>query len=439
MSEQRHGKAAGHDGPPRPPTVDFIICWNCSREIPLHSAGDYCPHFGTTLSERAYDERAGELLREMSDLGTQIGRTSEQLVTARRRNERLGPLRNLPFLPSHKLVASLEFSLIDMRRETQRISSTLKQLATARYYASSWHHLTGWPLCDLGKPGSSPFGTPRYALGRKGMARFTCKATKYPKRLKERLEASYAEYETFCKIQRIVDDGSLGYARLLANLVICYDDDERQRYNKHVRAHEVDAVLITERSIIVIETKRTWMDVTADYDPRQGRHRVIRTKVDKDGTPFGVEQADGSVSQVVAHCHTLSRTGTYSVGPESLEGLIVYAGTPHLKVRCEQGSGTPAIYLASLEGNGPTLEEMLREAVCSHEVERSAAEVDAVADELFARYADLDGSKLQAHRERIARDAVIRSVPSATPKKRALGAPSNDEELERMIAELRLD
>lgn len=438
MSGQRRGKTAGNDGPPRPPTVDTIICWNCSREMPLRSAGDHCPHCGAALSERAYDERAGELLHEMSDLGTQIGRTSEQLVTARRRNGRLGPLRNLPFLPSHKLVVSLESSLIDMRRETQRISSTLKQLAVARYYVSSWYHLTGWPLCDLGKPGSSPFGTPRYDLGRKGIARFTCKATKYPRRLKGRLEASYAEYETFCEIQRIVESGSLGYARLLANLVISYDDDARQRYNKHVRAHEIDVVLITERSIIVIETKRTWMDVTADYDPRQGRHRVMRIKVDKDGTPFDMEQTDGSVSQVVTHCHTLSRTGAYSVGPESLEGLIVYAGTPHLKVRCEQGFGTPAIYLASLEGNGPTLEEVLWEAVCSHEIERSAAEVDAVADELFARYADLDGSKLQAHRKRIARDAVVRSAPAAVPKKGVASAPCNDDELERMMANLRL-
>lgn len=212
----------------------------------------------------------------------------------------------------------------------------------------------------------------------------------------------------------------LGYARLLANLLVSYDDDDRQRNNKHIRANEIGAALITERSIVVFETKRTWMAITADYDARRHRHHVTRVGVDKNGTAFGTEQVDKSVSQVVSHCHMLAQTGIYSVESRSLVGFIVYAGTPSLTLRCDQGSGKPAIYLASLENHGPSLEKTLCDAVLSHEIERSAAEVDAVADELFTHYSDLDGSKLQTHRERIARDSVTRPVPAALKKRRPL-------------------
>lgn len=437
MGYKKHAVSPESDKSSRPPAVNAIICWKCSREIPLSHAGDRCPLCGAILSEQAYEERAGALLFKQSDLGTQIGMASEQLASAKERNARLGLLRNLPFLPSRRLITRLESSISSMRQESQQISASLKHLAVARYYVSRWYRHTGWTLCDLGRPGSSPFGSPRFALGRKGTVRFTCKPAHYPQKLSGYLEACYAEYLTFCEIQRVVDTGALGCARLLANLVIDYDDDELQRYNKHVRAHEIDAVLVTERAVVTIETKRTWMSVTADYDSRRRRHRIIRTKVNNSGEPYGLEQEDRSVGQIVSHCHTLLQTGIYSIDRPSVVGLVVYAGTPHLNVRCEQGSGRPPIFLASLESHGPSLEEVLRTAVLSCEVKRSAAEVDAVADELFACYADLDGTKLRAHRERIARDALVRRAPTISPKRRSLGAPGNDKELERMLAELR--
>lgn len=156
MGDQKHVMPAKRDGSSRPPAAETIICWKCNCEIPLSRARDSCPQCGAPLTEQVYDKWAGELLHRMNETGTQIGKTSEQLAIARKRNDKLGPLCNIPLFPSRRLVSRLEQSIEDMRRETQRISSTLKQLAVARYYVSRWYHLTGLPLVDLGIPEARP-------------------------------------------------------------------------------------------------------------------------------------------------------------------------------------------------------------------------------------------------------------------------------------------
>ena len=373
----------------------------------------------------------------MSELGTKVGLAKQQLKLAEARNAKLGILRKIPLFPSRREIARLTGELTSLHKNIDTLSNKLKQLATARYYISRWFRLTGVPLCDLGKPGATAFGTPRYELGRKGTVRFNCKFKKRWKSLRGYVDSHYAEYETFCAIQRIVDSGALGHARLLANLIVPYDEDEQQRYNKHVRAHEIDAVLVTERSIVVVEVKNTWMAVTIDYNKQSRKHHIVRSGITKHGDQFGTECSDYSVSQVVAHCWTLADADVYSIGSDSMCGLVVYEGSPEIRLRCGQGEGRPSIYFAALNHNEPSLEIALRAAVFSHAPVRSPAEVDAVADELFARYADLDGSKLEAHCRRIERDTLIHRGSAPARKRTCKNRWTRDEELEHMMQVVR--
>lgn len=420
------------------PMPETVVCWNCAGEIPVRCAGSCCPLCGADLSEQAYDNEAERLLKKGTCMESEIAEVSEQLSRAKMRNARLGPLRNIPFFPSRRIIDRLESSLAEMRQEHRGIDRLLDRLAVARYYSSRWHKLTGTPLCNPGDPRSSAFGSPRYALQHNGTVSFSCKASKPPQKHNSSVEARYAEYETFCELQRIVDSGMLGHARLLANLLVTYDNDDGQRYNKRIRANEIDAVLVTERTIIVIETKLTSMAITASFDSKRRRHRITRTRIDESGNLSGTAQDDRAAGQLFAHCCTLSNTGIFSIGLQSLAGVVAYAAAPRLTIRCRQGEGEPPVYIASLGKDGPSLEEALLDAVFSHKVERSADEVDVVADELFARYSDLDGSKLRAHRQRIAHEAALRSAPATAQKRKRHNPRKRDAGLERMLREIRL-
>ena len=437
MAKNKNGGTGSRKELPRPPLPETIVCWHCEQEIPLAAASETCPLCGAALTEVSFDEAAGVHLKKMAEIGTEVGLAKQQLENAEARNAKLGFLRKLPLFPSRREITRLAAEISSMHERITALSCTLKQLAYARYYVSRWFRMTGTPLCNLGQPGATAFGTPRYALGGKGIVRFDCKAKKYPRSRKGYVASQYAEYETFCAIQRIVDSGVLGHARLLANLVIPYDEDRRQRYNKHVRAHEIDALLVTERSIVVVEVKSTWMAVTIDYRRQSRKHHITRVGMTKHGDRFGSEQADGSVQQAVAHCWTLVDTGTYSITPNSLASLVVYSGAPEVRLHCEQGEGRPPIYFASLNHDELSLEQALHDAVFASTPVRSPAEVDAVADELFARYADLDGSKREEHRERIERDARINTAPALSRKRVRDSRTSRDAELERMMRVVR--
>ena len=437
MAKNQNGGTGSCKELPRPPLPETIVCWQCEQEIPLSTAKETCPLCGAILTEASFDEAAGVHLRKMAEIGTEVGLAKQQLEKAEARNVKLGFLRKLSLFPSRREITRLTAEISAMHESINALSNTLKRLAQARYYISRWFHMTGTPLCNLGQPGATAFGTPRYALGSKGAVRFTCKATKYPRSRKGFVAAQYAEYETFCAIQRIVDSGALGHARPLANLVVPYDEDGRQRYNKHVRAHEIDALLVTERSIVVVEVKSTWMAVTIDYRRQSRKHHIVRVGMTKRGDQFGSEQVDGAVQQAVAHCWTLVDTGTYSIQPGSLAGLVVYSGAPEVRLYCEQGEGRPPIYFASLNHDELSLEKALHDAVFASAPARSPAEVDAVADELFARYADLDGSKREEHRERIKRDARVNTAPTPSRKRVRDGRASQDAELERMLLTIR--
>ena len=437
MAKNQSGGAGSNKSYPRPPLPETIVCWQCEQEIPLSATKETCPLCGAALTEASFDDAAGERLRKMAELGTEVGLAKQQLEKAEARNAKLGFLRKIHLFPSRRKITRLTAEISTMHESIDALSDTLKRLAKARYYVSRWFRMTGTPLCDLGQTGATAFGTPRYELGSKGAVRFTCKVTKCPRSRKGHVASQYAEYETFCAIQRVIDSGALGHARLLANLVIPYDEDRRQRYNKHVRAHEIDALLVTERSVVVVEVKSTWMAVTIDYRQQSRKHHIVRVGVTKRGDQFGSEQVDGAVQQAVAHCWTLVDTGAYSITPNSLSSLVVYSGTPEVRLHCEQGEGRPPIYFASLNHDEISLEKALHDAVFASAPVRSPVEVDAVADELFARYADLDGSKRKEHHERIQRDARISITPTPSRKRARDDRTSQDTELERMLLAIR--
>lgn len=433
MARKRNGTAGSMKRYPRPPLPKTIVCWHCGQDIPLSSTGETCPLCGATLAETSFDEAAGARLRETEKISSEIGLARQKLAEAQTRNARLGFLRKLPLFPSRREIVRLSAELSSLYKNRKALSKPLKHLAHARYYVSRWFRMTGIPLCNLGQSGATAFGSPQYTLGRKGAVRFDCRLEKCPRSRRGYVASRYAEYEAFCAIQCIVDSGVLGHARLLANLVIPYDEDRRQRYNKHVRAHEIDALLVTERSIVVVEVKSTWMSVTIDYHQQRRKHHIVRIGTTKDGDQFGSEHIDGSVEQAVAHSWTLLDTGTYSISLDALASLIVYSGAPEIRLRCKQGEGRPPIFFAALHRDEPSLEQSLHDAVYANEPVRSPAEVDAVADELFARYADLDGSKLEKHLERIDRDARVNTAPAPSRKRVRDSRSSRDAELERMI------
>ena len=434
MRGRRDNLTATSDNRPRPPVPKSIVCWSCLQDIPFACAGDLCPLCGAELTETAYDRAAKTLLEKSRALATEIGIATEQLSSAETLIQRLGLIDDLPLISTQKFTASLNDSIAEIREQNAQITDTLKQLAVSRYYASHWYHLTGEPLCDLGAPGDTPFGSPRYELGRAGAVRFNCKATKCSKR-KEFVNAYYAEYETFCAIQQIVDSGALGYARLLPHLLVMPDHDI-PGHRRGDKTYEIDAVLVTEHAIVVIETKRTWMSVDISYDEKRRKHHITRTGTRKNGERFESMYSDHSPQQVFSHSRALLEAGIYSVQNQSLIGLVVYSGAPQVSMHCSQGEGTPPIYYASLETQSPNLERVLIDALSRRAPERCAAEVDAVADELFARYSDLDGSKLRAHRERLAKNLSMRPSTAAAARHNNADASVDDPELENMMNEL---
>ncbi|WP_158095308.1 nuclease-related domain-containing protein [Collinsella sp. An2] len=420
------------------PTPEALACWRCGKDIPLENAHDACPFCGGTLTESACDDEARERLLHNAALASTISDLSQQLETAKRQNKRLGILRRLPIFPSRRRITHLSEQLEKARTESQAITASLRELATVRYYISRWYQRTHIPLCDLGNRGDTPFGAPRYQLGRRGAVRFECKTTAVGRKRKKLVDARYAEYEAFCALQRIADTGALGHARVLANLVIPYDNDEGQRYQKRIRSNEIDALLITERAVIVIEVKRGRRAAIVDYRAQQHRHHVALVGITRSGEYFGGEQEDWSVRQVASHCRTLDKANVYSIDNRSIVGLVIYVDTPRVNVRCEQGEGPTPMYFASLHGMGPDLKDVLVAAVNSKPTVRSAAEVDAVTEEAFARFADLDGSKLREHRKRLEREQAQRGArPFHKPSSQKRRATQPDKELERMLRNLR--
>ena len=434
MKGRRDNLTATSDNRPRPPVPESIVCWSCLQDIPFACAGDLCPLCGAELTETAYDRAAKTLLEKSRALATEIGIATEQLSSAETLIQRLGLIDDLPLISTQKFTASLNDSIAEIREQNAQITDTLKQLAVSRYYASHWYHLTGEPLCDLGAPGDTPFGSPRYELGRAGTVRFNCKATKCSKR-KEFVNAYYSEYETFCAVQQIVDSGTIGYARLLPHLLVTPNFDI-PGYRRRDKTYEIDAVLVTEQAIVVIETKRTWMSVDISYDEKRRKHHITRTGTRKNGERFESMYPDHSPQQVFSHSRALLEAGIYSVQNKSLIGLVVYSGAPQVSMHCSQGEGTPPIYYASLESQSPDIERVLTDALSPRAPERCAAEVGAVADELFARYSDLDGSKLRAHRERLTRSLSTHPSTSKSTRPHSVDTRTRDLELEYMMSEL---
>ena len=423
-----------------------IVCWSCGKDVSLEGEPEVCPHCGALLDEQSFDARAGELLRAVSDADASIGDAETQLTEERSRCARWGLLGKLPIFPARRRAKRIEDRLVALRAERKATIKTLRACAVARYYISKWYRVTGITLNDNRRP-EVVFARPRYSLEKDGAVAFSCRAPGKTKEQRRLIDAHYAEYEVFCAIQAMIDEGKLGHSRLLANLVATYDEDERQRYRRRVRANEIDMLLVTESALVVIEVKCTWKALTIAFDDRRGRHRIARIGVNKSGELFGTEQEDGAASQVSAHCRTIENSGVYSTDLGSVVGLVVYVGSPRIDMRCEQGLGSVPVFFAEHGGvSAPdrSLEmgQMLAEAVRCVPPLRSPAEVDAVADELFARYADLDGSKTREHRERLKRERLVRGADDSsrrTRRTRSTGSRRQDQELERMLSQVRCD
>lgn len=390
-----------------------IMCWNCGSHIPvdeLRCSGRAmsCPTCGAPLNEEEYDRAAKTLLLGIESTKAESKDVEQRIDALEKKLAKWGILGKIPFLPARKRLVALSASAADLDSQKKASRRNLRLLALARYHVSDWFRATRIPLRTSAR--DSAFGNPWFSLRKDGGVRFDCLDDSGNRKRATWARAHYAEYRAFEQVNSIVKAGKLGHCRLLAGLYVPYDEDPRQKYNKHIRYNEIDLLLVTTGAIVVVEVKRTTRNVSVDFDHWKNRYEAVRICPAADGGERGVPEADWAPQQNAAHCRTVANTNVYSIDPDSVASLIVYASSPQVKIRAEQGLGATPTYFSALDGEGPTLETSLKAACESVPPVRSDYEVDIVADELFARFRDVDGSKARVHRARIEREGKLRLI-----------------------------
>lgn len=384
-------------------SIYSVRCMSCATTVPLgehivRGEALVCPRCGCSLTQDDYDAFAAELNERRCELQQLRIYKIEELSQLRARCARWGIFAGIARWIKRKQITNLGKEIAKLKWKTNKRYKRIQSLAESRYYASDWFATTGTPLSTNER--KTAFQDPHYVLKRDGSVVFSCMRKKGCKKSKGEAYARYAEFEAFEQLRRLVNTGALGHCRILAGLMVPYDEDRKQKYNKKIKCSEIDLLLVSQRGVLVIEVKRTRYMVEVDYNPMSRRYQVERISCDKEGKPCGVPQEDRAVNQNYQHICALSQQWIYTLDESCFSNIVMYASARQLKLKAELGHGKFPTYLVSLEDE-KNFEKVITEAVMQAPVMRSEDEVDVVADELRARFGDFEMKKVRQHVERL--------------------------------------
>lgn len=406
-----------------------IRCWNCDARVSLSHGGGTCPQCGAALVPGAYHALA-PLACDMAAFAEQgVTKTAHAITEIERRLRKPSLLERIPFLsPAHRL-ARLELERKEFVAIQAETADLLRMYAASAYYCDDWFRETRIPLPS----GSSPKEAPLSHVYYDGQGVFE----KIPNLTTHQGRGAYGEYLAFSLLSDALRTGRFGHARLLAHLYVPKNPKRSKRYGDDLATNEVDMALVTRFGTFVIEVKYRYCHVEASAGGPMERTMIKTWTADPDGAACGVPSEDYGPDQARRNALVLSSQGLYGLDPGSVIPVVAYAGCLSFRTRGDVGRADviPARCSEGAYGICQAVEaEMGRRAQARKAPELSDSEIDAIADELKARFCDTNGEKRRLHLQYVAecKSKGIRARSNAPSNRRVSRA--FDKELTRMIA-----
>lgn len=423
--------------------VTRIRCWGCGEQVPLKFGGGTCPSCGVSLATPAFDGHARGVAQARADEERRLQELACERQQVAARNARWGVLRRLPFVPSRRRLVALDAHIAAAHEAIAARADELGELARARYYASGWFRATGMALypdvADEQALAVNPFRAVRYDSAGAFLVDVRLKTMEQ--------RGVYGEYLVFDMLDAAIARGELGEAQLLRGL---YVPDRtaaaRDPYGTSF-TEEIDILLATQRRLYIIEVKslRRRIEVrTSRFGDRLEVHAIPYRRGGKLARED--EHIDKGPSQNHRHVWALVHELAGEVPRSALVNLTVYVDNRGFAMEAEQGVGGD--YVATTSAGPQQVLRVVADIEASCSPRWYVDELDELVRLLDMRYADVDGSKAEAHR----RSMEIRSRRPYTgahasdrlEKERQRGrrdtggpARSRDAELERMLREYR--
>lgn len=256
--------------------------------------------------------------------------------------------------------------------------------AASRYAASLWFRETHTPLSALQGVHSA------------------LKCATYSERGAHKVAANYGsenrgrygEYVVFDALASALERGDFGHARLAADIFI----PSHSTAGIDPSYTEIDMLLITERSIYVIEAKNLYSEVDCVFKKRDGCYKVYVRQGHNRKLVNAPRREDRGPSQNEKHCRALLRNRADLYANE-IVNIVTYLARFGFQPPKQQGKNR--VYLTTIDENSSADARLL---VSAHErespIRRTPEEVDALFDDIVRRYADQTGSKRAEHVQR---------------------------------------
>lgn len=401
-----------------------LFCWACGEYVPVRYGGGLCPECGSRLVPAAYDKAARVTAEQIDHEAHELKTLTGKLKEARNKNARWGFLRNLAFLPSVHAIKRFESEKNDACARRDALLERQEKLAHSRYYSSAWFRATGMCLrSDVGHGSvrdSNPFAAAHYV----NHGEFKLETTTATKERRGLL----GEYVAYDLLSSAIDAGCFGHARLLRNLYVPAGRGARAGKYETEFTEEIDLLMVTQKSVYVIEVKNLNAPVT-----------VRRARGDKVEVLVGKPRSDGSESfcrddagphQNTWHIRALTKRESDRIIASELVGITMYVDNRGFSVLVDQGSN--GMYFATNTPGDYCLPDLIARLETNRPVVRTEEGVEALVRHLDMAYSDADGSKAKEHVRAI--EIRHRSPQYAGPKRPKTKQGKRDRELEQMMS-----